>query len=178
MTSARLEEARTWYFEAASVTRHESLEFDPIFFKTILDARTPTQINSIRKADTICFSAHATDTSHAAVQGFIHANGKISRGTVARWLAHPAVGDINWTPVKDSRGKIYTAHPVIQQFLTNPSHIYYLKPPDGVFNNRGRPRKEADEGGPESRHRRRDRPAASRRRWGWGLATGRSRWTQ
>jgi hypothetical protein len=116
---ARLDEASTWHF-VASVTRPEDLEFEPNFFTAILDARTPTQINLIRKANVICFSAHATDTSHAAVQGFIHANGKISRGTVARWLTDPAIGDIGWTPITDNnRCTTYTAHPVIKQFLTN-----------------------------------------------------------
>jgi hypothetical protein len=42
------------------------------------------QEGSIRKADWICFSEHATDTSHTAVQGFIHVNGKTSLGIVAR----------------------------------------------------------------------------------------------
>jgi hypothetical protein len=50
---------------------------------------------SIRKADAVCFSAHATDASHTAVQRFIHLNGKISRGPVARWLTDPAVEDID-----------------------------------------------------------------------------------
>ena len=35
--------------------------------------------------------------------------GKVSLGTVERWLNHPAVREpVQWTPVKDARNKIYT----------------------------------------------------------------------
>jgi hypothetical protein len=99
----------------------------------MFDSHTSTEINSIWKANLICFSVHAADTRHAAVQGFIHANGKKSRGIVALWLEDPSFGDIDWFSVRDTCGKTYTAHQIIQQLLTNPLHINYLKQQE--FNN-------------------------------------------
>ena len=92
MSSENLEDARTWYFKASSVAYHhdgpERVSFDPNFFSHILDARRPCQIQSISKADTICFSAASKDQNHAIVEGFIHASGNIRRGTAVRWLKH------------------------------------------------------------------------------------------
>jgi hypothetical protein len=96
-----------------------------------------------RKANAICFSAHATDTSHAAVQGFIRANGKISRGTVAQWLKDSAIGDIGWTvtglPLRTTTAARPALHiPPSSSFSQIPC-TFILKQP--VFNNRWLPQK-------------------------------------
>ena len=117
-SDAHIEKARTWYFKAPRVACPAIDCFDPNFFIAILDNRKSIQMASISKADTVCFSATESDPTHAAVEGFIHSGGKVSLGTVERWLNHPAMQEsVQWTLVKDARNKIYTAHPIIRAFL-------------------------------------------------------------
>jgi hypothetical protein len=91
--------------------------------------------------DTVCYFARETDPEHTAVEGFIHSGCQVKMGSLLRWLTHPAIEEqVEWTPVTADGVTIYTAHPSIQQFLAeNSGAIYYLKPPDGAFNNRGLP---------------------------------------
>ena len=96
----------------------------------------------ISKADTIYYLATETDPEHANVVGFIHAGCQAKQGSLQQWLHHPTIQEpVEWTPVTANGVQFYTAHPPIQQFIAkNSDPIYYLKPPDGSFAKRGRPR--------------------------------------
>ena len=113
-----------------------------------MDACKARQMSARSKPDTICYPATEIDLEHTAVEGFIHARVQAKIRNLQRWLHHPAIQEpVEWTPVTANGFQIYTAHPSIHHSLAkNSDPIYYLKPPYGTFNKRGRPR--LDKAGP------------------------------